>query len=113
MKGFSVVAIAISLLLIILTSPPYSRPDATGSTGPNSGYWVNPDGSRGLLMGGANESASQRRADSWVNPDGAHGTDQSHPGQALVSGYSWVNPDGTAGKMTPVHAHAGGPHSAL
>jgi hypothetical protein len=113
MKNFSVVAITLSLLVIILTSPPYSRPDATGSAGHNSGYWVNPDGSRGLAAGSDNESASQGRVYSWVNPDGARGTEQNQSGQSLASGSSWVNPDGTAGRMSPAQARADGPDSTF
>jgi hypothetical protein len=118
MKSLSVVAIAISLLLIILTSPPYSRPDATGAEAHNSEYWVNPDGSRGLVAGGDNQSASPRRTDPWVNPDGARGTDhtasdQHHPGQSSASGYTWVNPDGTAGKMSAAQARVDGPDSTF
>ena len=113
MKRFSVIAIAVSLLLIILTSPPYSHPDSAGSSNHTSAYWVNPDGTRGLMMGAGEPPASPRPQYAWINPDGNSGTDQGHSNRSSAKDYSWVNPDGAVGKISPVHAHADGADPAF
>ena len=106
MKSFSAVVIAISLFLIILTSPPPSHPDSAGSIDRTSAHWVNPDGTRGLMMGAGEPPASPRRQYTWINPDGVSGTDQGHLDRSLAKDYSWVNPDGAAGKISSAHARA-------
>lgn len=113
MKNFSVVVIAISLFLIILTSPRYSHPGSSGSIDHPSAYWVNPDGSRGLMMGAGEPSASPRGQYVWVNPDGVRGTDEGHSDRSVARDSAWMNPDGTAGKTSPVHARADGPDSTF
>jgi hypothetical protein len=107
MKLLTVIAIALSLLLMILTSPPYSQPPEGKPAGLNSGYWVNPDGSRGLLTGSGGQSpASARRQYVWINPDGAGGTDHADLQPAGPKDYSWTNPDGATGTVGAVHARA-------
>ena len=109
MKSLSLIAAASSLLLIIITSPPDSHPDSAGYLDRTTAYWVNPDGSRGLLTGHAGESSgSTRRQYVWVNPDGTGGTEQAEPRPSRSKDYSWTNPDGATGTVRAVHARADG-----
>jgi hypothetical protein len=106
MKTFSAIVAAVSLLLIVLTSPPHSHPRGTGSTASAPAYWVNPDGSRGLLTQTGDAPASPRRQYSWINPDGIAGMESGSSGRSPAMHYSWMNPDGAAGKAGTVHAQA-------
>ena len=106
MKSLIIMVIGMSLSLIVLTSPPNSAPDAAGSISQQAGYWVNPDGSRGILRDSVKPSVHQRSAYTWVNPDGISGTDRTDRGQSPATNYSWVNPDGTEGKMSAIHARS-------
>ena len=95
MKGLIIIVIGMSLSLIVLTSPPNSAPDAAGSISQQAGYWVNPDGSRGILRDSVKPSVHQRSAYSWVNPDGItrHRSDRSRTitGDKLFLGESGWN----------------------
>jgi hypothetical protein len=114
MKSFSLLVTALSLFLIVLTSPPDSHPDSAGSLDRTTAYWVNPDGARGLLTGSAGESSgSARRQYVWINPDGAGGTDQADPQPSRSKDYSWTNPDGATGTVRAVHARADGPDTTF
>lgn len=106
MKTLSVVAAAVSLLLIVLTSPPDSQPSPSDSMEHAPAYWVNPDGARGLVSQTDDPPASPRSRYAWANPDGASGTEPDHPDRSPAKEYSWTNPDGVAGKAGGVHARA-------
>ncbi|HJR78268.1 MAG TPA: hypothetical protein VJ805_14915 [Nitrospiraceae bacterium] len=109
MKSFSVIVAVSSLFLIILTSPPNSHPDSAGSLDRTTAYWVNPDGSRGLLTGRAGESSgSARREHVWINPDGVGGTGKADSQPSRSKNYSWTNPDGATGTVRAVHARTDG-----
>ena len=107
MKGLIIMVIGMSLSLIVLSSPP-TPPDAERS--PQAGYWVNPDGSRGILTDSVKPPVHQRSY-SWVNPDGISGTDRTDRGQSPATNHSWVNPDGTEGRMSAIHARSTGSRS--
>lgn len=105
MKTLSVIAIAASLFLIVLTSPPYSRPDTASLSKDNSLSWVNPDGAHGAVTSTSAQHSSQRRGYVWVNPEGVHGTEDLRPADSTAGEYSWVNPDGSTGHLSAVHAN--------
>ena len=111
MKSFSVIVFALSLLLIVLTSPPPSHPGSPGDH--RTASWVNPNGTRGPLSNAAEPAAPSRREYAWTNPDGVRGTERGHSGGSLAKGSSWVNPDGAAGKISPVHARADGANTTF
>jgi hypothetical protein len=106
MKSFSVVVAALSLFLIVVTSPPPSHPDSAGSIDRTTAYWVNPDGSRGFMTRAGKPLASPQRQYVWINPDGVVGSDEGHHSRSLAKDYAWVNPDGTAGPIRSAHARA-------
>ena len=113
MKGLIIIVIGMSLLLIVLTSPPSSAPDAAGSIAQQQVYWVNPDGSRGIVRDSLNPSVHQMGADVWVNPDGIRGTDRRDREQSPATNYSWANPDGTERRMSAIHARSSDSNSSL
>jgi hypothetical protein len=106
MKTLSVIAVVTALFLIVLTSPPYSRPDTAGLAKHDGLLWVNPDGSRGLIATIPGPSSPRRGELAWVNPDGARGTDTSNLHRSTARDYSWVNPDGSTGHLSSSHARA-------
>lgn len=106
MKTLSVIAIGVSLILMVLTSAPYSRSDTAGPEKHDGLFWANPDGSHGLIAGPRDQSSFERRGHVWVNPDGVSGTDDSLVGPSSARDYSWVNPDGSTGHPSPAHANA-------
>jgi hypothetical protein len=106
MKALSVITIAASLVLIVLTSPPYSQPDQVNLVNNDGPSWVNPDGAHGLIVGALVGSSRERREHVWVNPDGVRGTDNRLVGLSPARDYSWVNPDGSTGHLSPAHANA-------
>jgi hypothetical protein len=106
MKTLSVIAIVTTLFLIVLTSPPYSRPDTAGLAKHDGLFWVNPDGSRGLIATIPDPLSPQRRELVWVNPDGARGTHDGNLHRSSARDYSWVNPDGSTGHLGSSHARA-------
>ena len=105
MKTLSVIAIAASLFLIVLTSPPYSRPDTASLSKDHRLYWVNPDGARGAVTSTTAQHSPQRHGHVWVNPEGVHGREDLHPADSSAGAYSWMNPDGSTGHLGAVHAN--------
>jgi hypothetical protein len=113
MKSFSVTAVMISLLLIVVTSPPTSGSRAQTYGIANEVHWINADGFQGVAGAGAGQS-DQRGSLSWVNPDGRRGTEVRQSGQRSVAGgSSWANPDGTTGRDLAVQARSTMPQSAF
>ena len=93
MKHVLIAAMAITLFLIVLASPPYKNPHAVGSSDPGSVHWANPDGSRGTVL----MITLSRQIDgtyAWTNPDGTHGVAKAARGPSSGMNYPWVNPDG-------------------
>ena len=88
-----IAAIGITLSLILLTSPPYTKPNAEGSSHLGSISWANPDGSRGIITM-TTHSLPRDGTQAWTNPDGTHGVVKTALGPSSATNSSWVNPDG-------------------
>jgi|SoiMetStandDraft_5_1073268.scaffolds.fasta_scaffold1121819_1 hypothetical protein len=94
MKHVFIAAMAITLFLIVLASPPYTNSNAVGSSDLGSVHWANPDGS-GVTVPMITLSRQVDGAYAWTNPDGTHGVAKTALGPSSATSYPWVNPDGT------------------
>lgn len=93
MKHVLIAVVGITLFLIILTSAPYTKPNAEGSSHLGSIYWSNPDGSHGIVTA-TTSSLLMDGTYAWTNPDGTHGVAKTARGPSLATSSPWANPDG-------------------
>ncbi|MET0515440.1 MAG: hypothetical protein ABW047_08975 [Nitrospiraceae bacterium] len=108
MKSLIIMIIAMSLSLMVVTSPPNSAPDAAESNTQQTGYWVNPDGTRGMVENSVKPSVHHKNSYSWRNPDGVLGSDRTDRGESPATNYSWANPDGTQARISTIQARSTG-----
>lgn len=82
------IAIGITLLVTVFTSPPCSGADHEPTRVASAVHWINPDGSKGAAV----MSAVPYGTLAWINPDGTQGVMERY--LAPAPEYAWVNPDG-------------------
>jgi hypothetical protein len=95
MKQASMTTLGITLLLGF-TSPSYSSPDTNVTEVESAVHWVNPDGSKGIVV----MSTASNQSLAWANPHGTHGIVERHSGPAPAFEYAWANPDGSRSAST-------------
>jgi hypothetical protein len=93
------------LLLIILTSLPYSRAEHKPTGVVDVVHWMNPDGSKGIAV----VSGASKRTLAWGNPDGTTAFVKQHSTSEPAFAYAWANPDGY--RSPSMKALNGGDHA--